>query len=111
MPLRTAWSLASALLQRIGAPGEVALETQRGAAKLKRLGVENLGFFGGKQFVGLRTELLADLGIGVEALGGDGVDLRAAWRRRSVSRRLGQGLVELRSAPLASPWLSWWIAR
>ena len=57
---------------RAAACGEIAAQPERRSAQLQRLAVEDHRFFGRSEFVGLRIELLAELGFGVEALRGDG---------------------------------------
>ncbi len=83
-------------VERVGRPGEVIGQPQRRAAQLQRLAVEDLGLLGRKQLVGLLAELLADLRIGVEALGGGAIDVEpGGGARLGLANGLGERRVEL----------------
>ena len=96
MPPRTASSLESARRSASVAAGRLPVSRKRRAAQLQCLAIQDLGFFGRQKLVRLGAELLAELGIGIEALGGQGVDLEPARAAGlGFADRFGKRLVEL----------------
>ena len=89
-------SFASRGLERTRRLRELVLQSQRGAAQLQGLAVEDLRLLGRKQLVRLGAELLAELGFGVEPLGDDRVDRRGYLRLSPlILHGLGNRLVQL----------------